>query len=160
MYSLKYLATVPTAVITVVRGLCVAEWRIWGTRGRGGGGGAGVAAWLAMLWWGRGGFAIPTCCVPFWWGLCTAVAMNGCTACSGIMVDLRSRCLGRRVGGACARRVGVVIAGLSCGMESQEIGVAVAAPGLSMVNQHGVGMEWWQDVGVSVGVAVLQQFLR
>ncbi|KAH9170334.1 hypothetical protein EDB89DRAFT_1907829 [Lactarius sanguifluus] len=160
MYSLKYLATVPTAVITVVWGLCVAEWRIWGARGRGGGGGAGVAAWLAVLWWGRGGFAIPTSCVPFWWGLCTAVAMNGCTACSGIVVDLRSRCLGRRVGGACARWVGVVIAGLSCGMESQEIGVAVAALGLSVVNQHGVGVEWWQDVGVSVGVAVLQQFLR
>ncbi|KAH9161430.1 hypothetical protein EDB89DRAFT_1913870 [Lactarius sanguifluus] len=147
MYSLKYLATVPTAVITVVRGLCVAEWRIWGARGRGGGGGAGVAAWLAVLWWGRGGFAILTSCMPFWWGLCTAVAMNGCMACSGIVVDLRSRCLGRHVG-------------LSCEMESQEIGVAVVAPGLSVVNQHGVGVEWWQDVGVSVSVAVLQQFLR
>ncbi|KAH9172410.1 hypothetical protein EDB89DRAFT_1906091 [Lactarius sanguifluus] len=127
MYSLKYLATVPTAVITVVRGLCMAEWRIWGARGRGGGGGAGVAAWLAV---------------------------------AGLPSRHLSRCLGCRVGGACARRVGVVIAGLSCGMESQEIGVAVAAPGLSMVNQHGVGVEWWQDVGVSVGVAVLQQFLR
>ncbi|KAH9020899.1 hypothetical protein EDB85DRAFT_1895936 [Lactarius pseudohatsudake] len=135
MYSLKYPATVPT-VITIVRSL-----------GGSGGGGAGVAAWFAVLWWSRGGFALPMSCAPCWQGLCMAgrnEQLHGLLWCHGGFAVEGLWTTGWGGDRGAESRGGVAR------LESQENGVAVVAPGLSVVNQRGVGVKWWQDVGVSV----------